>query len=157
MEKLCSTFLCCVAHAGLSLCYGGAILFGNCSCAITILILTLLSFVRVHCRSDRGHLMPPALCLLLHSQSCRNMGNSTNKGHFVCGNRCSGGFSQMENQKLTRWRLVCTIFCIKWYHAFVNPHANSLMRFCDPVFVADPVVQLLVFLSHANECYVTSV
>lgn len=39
------------------------------SCAVTILILTIMSFVSVHCRSDKGRLNSPASCLLLHTQT----------------------------------------------------------------------------------------
>lgn len=87
---------CCVLHAVLSLCCGLENSFDFCSCAVTILILTLLSFVRVDCRSDGGGVH----FTLTLSDSSRNMGNSNNKGHIVGGGH--GGFSQAENRQFRK-------------------------------------------------------
>lgn len=132
MEKLCSVFY---AVWCMCVCCGRAILFDVCPGAVIILILTWLSFVRVYCRLDVSNVSNSMFTLTL-SESCRNMGNSNNKGLFVCGNRCSGGFSQTGNRprKLTRWHLVCTIALASFLSNYilcnyVSPHADSFMWF----------------------------
>lgn len=71
------------------------------SCAVTILLLTLLSFVSAHCRSDEGRLNSPTLCLLLHTQTPVEIWATLMTKATVCGNGGQEEFSPMENLQLT--------------------------------------------------------
>lgn len=100
-------FMLCGA-CWLSLSCGGAILFDVCPGAVTILILTLLYFVKVHCRSDVSNVSNIVFTLTL-SESCRNLGISNYKGHLVFGNWFKWRLFSDGKQTKKVDHLVCTM------------------------------------------------